>query len=117
MFPPFDLTTALTILEPNGNFLFSLKESSSSKFNEAFGFQAGGVVLTENAMTFGNDELAINWSGEPEVENRPGSMFGISNALLGEEQFTANDFEVLQPRGSCLSLLLLLLLLFLLLLS
>ena len=98
----FGLTTAISFLEPNANFLFSLKESSSSQFKEAFGFGASSVVLTESEMTFGNDELAINWNAEPAVKNLRGNMFGITDldTMAGEDEFTASDFEVLQPRGS-----------------
>jgi hypothetical protein len=92
-----------SFLEPNGNFLFSLRGSSSSKFNEASG--SASAVLTESGMSFGGDELAITWSGEPAVKNVPGDVFGITdlNRMAGVEQFTADDFEVLQPKGSCLN--------------
>ena len=97
----FCLRTILSFLGPNGNFLFSLKESSSSKFNEASGYGDASAVLTESGMTFGTDELAITWSGEPAVINTAGNVFGITdvNSMAGEEQFTADDFEVLQPKG------------------
>ena len=53
-------------------------------------------------MSFGGEELAIAWSGQPEVKNILGNVFGVKDLdfMVGEEEFTADDFEVLQPKGS-----------------
>ncbi|XP_028403045.1 uncharacterized protein LOC114525810 [Dendronephthya gigantea] len=81
----------------NRSFLFSLKESSSSIFNQTS--SNGGVVLTDEGMTFANDELSITWVGEPIVKNVLGRVFRVDHldSMAGVGQFTADDFEVLQP--------------------
>ena len=82
--------------------MFSLKGSSSTNFSEAATGGGTSAVLTKSGMSFGEEELAITWSGQPEVKNILGNVFGIKDLdfMLGKEEFTADDFEVLQPKGS-----------------
>ena len=100
----FDLTIENSFsLERKRNFLFSLKQSSSIKFEESSVSVGNNFVLSESGMSFGGDELSITWTGDPEVKNIPGGVFGIPDldSMIGTQQFTADDFEVLQPKGGC----------------
>lgn len=59
-------------------------------------------MLTKTGLSFGGDELAITWNGPPEVKNVLGNVFAITDldSMVGVEEFIADDFEVLQPKGS-----------------
>ena len=59
-------------------------------------------MLTETGLSFAGDELAITWNGPPEVKNVLGNVFAITDldSMVGVDEFTADDFEVLQPTGS-----------------
>ena len=98
----FDRMTMIIFVDPSGNFLFSLKDSSSSKFNETSDSGGTSAVLTETGLSFGGDELTITWNGPPEVKNVLGNVFAITDldSMVGVDEFTADDFEVLQPKGS-----------------
>lgn len=81
--------------------MFSFKESSSLIFNQTS--SSGSVVLTDEGMSFAADELSISWTRELVVKNVLGSVFGVDHldSMAGIGQFTPDDFEVLQPQGSC----------------
>lgn len=55
-------------------------------------------------MSFGenNEELSITWTADLRVITRPGKFFEVPSVqfMVGEENFTATDFEVLQPHGN-----------------